>query len=127
MATSISDITGQISVELGQATGIPIYQQTATSANQQRATFDTNVQAQFEGFAQVHEQDTWSDSSSSRAFQRILGSFRAANHPRRRDNGTKANLPHTRPVLLAETSNEQVDDDEPPGLMTDDGSSEEAR
>jgi hypothetical protein len=41
--TKMSDVTAQVSVELGSASGVPRHQQTVSMANHERNTFDRNL------------------------------------------------------------------------------------
>jgi hypothetical protein len=47
----MSDVTAQVSVELGSASGVPRHQQTAGVANHERNTFDKNLASHHQLFA----------------------------------------------------------------------------
>ena len=49
--TKMSDVTAQVSVELGSASGVPRHQQTAGMANHERNTFDRNLASHHQLFA----------------------------------------------------------------------------
>jgi len=48
--TTMSDVTAQVSVELGSASGVPRHQQTAGMANHERNTFDKNLSSHHQLF-----------------------------------------------------------------------------